>query len=162
MIFSSNIEKKELYTQFRKLLVFAYMVDTCRTNIKQMKHCLKLIKSEQKIIRKSKSVLSVANQQKVAWNYMDLYKFSKALMQKSAVAISKATADFDEFIKKLEFETEKLKIEVAVRENKTVQNITEKVTEKVTETIGASKEKISEVVSSGIEKLKKVISRDAD
>lgn len=162
MIFSSNIEKKELYTQFRKLLVFAYMVDTCRTNKKQMKHCLKLIKSEQKIIRKSKSVLSVANAQKVAWNYMDLYKFSKALMQKSAVAISKATADFDEFIKKLELETEKLKIEVAVRESKTVQNITEKVTEKVTETLGASKDKISEVVTSGIEKLKKVISRDAD
>lgn len=123
-----------------------------------MKYVLKLIEYERKLIRKSKSVLSAANLQKVEWNYMDLFKLSKGLNQKNVTVISKATADFDEFLKKLETETEALKIEVAVRESKTVQEISGKVAE----TIEAGKNKIGDAVTSGIEKLKKALSRDAD
>ncbi len=158
MQIASNFERKELLKQYKKLLVFAYMTDNCRTDKKQMKYVLKLIEYERKLIRKSKSVLSAANLQKVEWNYMDLFKLSKGLNQKNVTVISKATADFDEFLKKLETETEALKIEVAVRESKTVQEISGKVAE----TIEAGKNKIGDAVTSGIEKLKKALSRDAD
>ena len=158
MQIASNFERKELLKQYKKLLVFAYMTDNCRTDKKQMKYVLKLIEYERKLIRKSKSVLSAANLQKVEWNYMDLFKLSKGLNQKNVTGISKATADFYEFLKKLETETEALKIEVAVRESKTVQEISGKVAE----TIEAGKNKIGDAVTSGIEKLKKALSRDAD
>ncbi len=158
MQIASNFERKELLKQYKKLLVFAYMTDNCRTDKKQMKYVLKLIEYERKLIRKSKSVLSAANLQKIEWNYMDLFKLSKGLNQKNVTLISKATADFDEFLKKLETETEALKIEVAVRESKTVQEISGKVAE----TIEAGKNKIGDAVTSGIEKLKKALSRDAD
>ena len=158
MQIASNFERKELLKQYKELLVFAYMTDNCRTDKKQMKYVLKLIEYERKLIRKSKSVLSAANLQKVEWNYMDLFKLSKGLNQKNVTVISKATADFDEFLKKLETETEALKIEVAVRESKTVQEISGKVAE----TIEAGKNKIGDAVTSGIEKLKKALSRDAD
>ena len=158
MQIASNFERKELLKQYKKLLVFAYMTDNCRTDKKQMKYVLKLIEYERKLIRKSKTVLSAANLQKVEWNYMDLFKLSKGLNQKNVTVISKATADFDEFLKKLETETEALKIEVAVRESKTVQEISGKVAE----TIEAGKNKIGDAVTSGIEKLKKALSRDAD
>ena len=169
MNIASNIERKELLKQYKKLLVFAYMTDNCRTNKKQMKYVLKLIRNECKLIRKSKSVLSVANLQKIEWNYMDLFKLSKGLNQKNVTLISKATADFDEFLKKLETETNALKVEVSVRENKTVQDISEKVAEtieagknKIGDAVAVGKDKIGDVVSSGMEKLKKALSRDAD
>lgn len=164
---TSIAEYKELLLLNKRLLLLENVVFEFRNNVKSLNICLKLIKSENNAIKKTKIPVSVNDLHSVQWRYYDFIEIVKRLKTAKKVGtLNKTLSDLDNLKLKTENDINALneKVNPVSRGADAISSALENTAQLLSKKIGQSAQKfgdtISDAVSGKVKEIKKHLAGD--
>lgn len=164
---TSNVEYKELIILNKKLLLLENVVFEFRNNVKSLKICLNLIKTELNSVKKSKIPVSVSDLHSIQWRYDDFIEIVKRLKTAKKVGtLNKTLSDLENLKQKTENDIKALneKLNPVSGGANILSSALENTAQILSKKIGQSAQKfgdtITGAVSSKVEEIKKHLAGD--